>query len=189
MMALLNNYDGVIWKSKELGEMLAIPASRKRLITDAVEYAAESHQVGIVVDFEEVPKKSQADFRAFIGEFGPTLHAAGLKLMIALPARDDEYDYAFFGRETDAIILMNYDQHWPTSDPGPIAAQDWFMENLRQVLQVVPAQKIVVGIANYAYDWTETPKGKPKEARDFSIQEALLHAYESETEVEFDPSR
>ena len=107
--------------------------------------------------------------------------------MIALPARDDEYDYAFFGRETDAIILMNYDQHWMTSDPGPIAAQDWFVENLRQVLQVVPAQKIVVGIANYAYDWTETGKGKPKAAEEFSIQEALLHAYESETEVEFDP--
>ena len=127
-----------------------------------------------MVDFEEVPKKSQPDFRAFIGEFAPALHAAGLKLMIALPARDDEYDYAFFGRETDAIILMNYDQHWLTSDPGPIAAQDWFVENLRQVLQVVPAQKIVVGIANYAYDWTETAKKEPKHAEEFSIQEALL---------------
>ena len=30
----------------------------------------ESHEVGIVVDFEEMPKKSQPDFRAFIGEFG-----------------------------------------------------------------------------------------------------------------------
>jgi peptidoglycan-N-acetylglucosamine deacetylase len=187
MMGLLNNYDGVVWKSKELAELLAIPASRKRLIADAVEYASQSHQVGIVVDFEEVPVKSQADFRAFIGEFSPALHAAGLKLMIALPARDDEYDYAFFGRETDAIILMNYDQHWLTSDPGPIAAQDWFVENLRQVLQVVPARKLVVGIANYAYDWTETPKKEPKHAEEFSIQEALLHAYESETEVEFDP--
>ncbi len=108
--------------------------------------------------------------------------------MVALPARDDEFDYAFFGRETDAIILMNYDQHWLTSPPGPIAAQDWFVENLRQVLQVVPAQKIVVGIANYAYDWTETDKKQKAHAEEFSIQEALLHAYESETEIEFDPA-
>ena len=101
------------------------------------------------MDFEEVPDTSQANFREFIGQLAPSLHAVGLKLMIALPARDDAYDYKFFGKTTDAIILMNYDQHWLTSPPGPIAAQDWFMENLLQVLEVVPAQKIVVGVANW----------------------------------------
>jgi peptidoglycan-N-acetylglucosamine deacetylase len=186
MMGLLNNYDGVVWREKELALLLANPASRRHLISDVVEYAVEGHQAGIVVDFEEVPLKSQPNFREFVGELAPALHAVGLKVMIALPARDDEYDYAFFGRETDAIILMNYDQHWLTSDPGPIAAQDWFMENLRQVRQVVPAQKIVVGIANYAYDWTEPPKNGPRFAEEFSIQEALLHAHESEADVEFD---
>ena len=186
MMGLLNNYDGVVWRVKELALLLANPAARRHLISDVVEYAVQGHQAGIVVDFEEVPLKSQPSFQEFIRELAPALHAVGLKVMIALPARDDEYDYAFFGRETDAIILMNYDQHWLTSEPGPIAAQDWFMENLRQVRQVVPAQKIVAGIANYAYDWTEsTQKGTPH-AEEFSIQEALLHAHESEADVEFD---
>jgi peptidoglycan-N-acetylglucosamine deacetylase len=188
MMGLLNNYDGSVWRVKELSELLENATSRKNLIADTVEYAVEARQAGIVVDFEEVPLKSQVHFRQFIGDLAPALHAVGLKLMIALPARDDEYDYAFFGKETDAIILMNYDQHWLTSSPGPIAAQDWFTENLRQVLQVVPAQKIVVGIANYAYDWAETSKKETPRAEEFSIQEALLHAYESESEVEFDPA-
>jgi cellulose synthase/poly-beta-1,6-N-acetylglucosamine synthase-like glycosyltransferase/peptidoglycan/xylan/chitin deacetylase (PgdA/CDA1 family) len=107
--------------------------------------------------------------------------------MVALPARDDAYDYEFFGKQCDAIVLMNYDQHWQTSPPGPIAAQDWFVENLRQVMEVVPAQKIVVGIANYAYDWSEVPKHTAYSAQEFSVQTALLHAYESETQVEFDP--
>jgi spore germination protein YaaH len=106
--------------------------------------------------------------------------------MIALPARDDAYDYEYFGAQCDAIVLMNYDQHWLTSPPGPIAAQDWFVENLRQVLDVVPAQKIVVGIANYAYDWSTAPKKANEQAAEFSIQEALLHVEESETDVEFD---
>ncbi len=186
MMGLLNNYDGTVWRIKEMEELLANSASRQHLVKDVVEYAVEAHQSGIVVDFEEVPLNSQANFRQFIAELGLALHAASLKLMIALPARDDDYDYAFFGRETDAVILMNYDQHWLTSPPGPIAAQDWFMENLRQIRDVVPAQKIVVGIANYAYDWTETSKKEEHHAEEFSIQEALLHAHESETDVEFD---
>jgi len=186
MMGLLNNYDGQVWRVKEMAELLANPASRNRLISDVTQYAVLAKQAGIVVDFEEVPDKSQANFREFIGQFAPSLHAVGLKLMIALPARDDAYDYEFFGKTTDAIILMNYDQHWLTSPPGPIAAQDWFTENMRQVLDVVPAQKIVMGVANYAYDWTETSKKEAPHAEEFSIQEALLHAYESESEIEFD---
>ncbi|MGB7848830.1 MAG: glycosyltransferase [Candidatus Acidiferrum sp.] len=187
MMGMLNNYDGAVWRVAELEGMLANPAARHHLTTDVVEYAVEAHQSGLVVDFEEVPLKSQPHFREFIAELAPALHAVGLKLMIALPARDDAYDYAFFGRETDAVILMNFDQHWTTSPSGPIAAQDWFMENLRQIRDVVPSQKIVVGIANYAYDWAESSKKKEApHAQEFSVQEALLHAHESETDVEFD---
>jgi len=186
MMGLLNNYDGAVWKVKEMEGMMVSPQARQHLVRDVVQYAVEAHQSGIVVDFEEVPLKSQPNFRQFIAELAQGLHTANLKLMIALPARDDDYDYAFFGRETDAIILMNYDQHWLTSPPGPIAAQDWFMENLRQIRDVVPAQKIVVGIANYGYDWTESAKKEERHGEEFSVQEALLHAHESEADVDFD---
>src|SRR5260370_22081176 len=138
MMSLVNNYDGVEWRIKEMAQMLASSASRQNLVRNVVEYAVESRQAGIVVDFEEVPDDSQAHFRQFIGALAPALHSAGLKLMIALPARDDAYDYEFFGKQCDAIGLMNYDQHWLTSPPGPIAAQDWFVENLRHVFDAVP---------------------------------------------------
>jgi cellulose synthase/poly-beta-1,6-N-acetylglucosamine synthase-like glycosyltransferase/peptidoglycan/xylan/chitin deacetylase (PgdA/CDA1 family)/spore germination protein YaaH len=187
IMGLLNNYDGKDWKVPEMVEMLANPTARQHLVQDVTRFATDAHESGIVVDFEEVPLKSQPHFREFTAELAAGLHGAGLKLMIALPARDDDYDYAFFGRETDAIILMNYDQHWQTSPSGPIAAQDWFMENLRQIRDVVPAQKIVVGVANYAYDWTETGKKRPQlTAEEASVQTALLHAHESEADIDFD---
>ncbi len=186
MMAQLNNYDGAVWRVKELVGMLRSPDARRTLIQNTVEYAVQAHEAGIVVDIEEVPDSSQPHFRELIGELAQALHAVGLKMMVALPARDDAYDYEYFGKQCDAIVLMNYDQHWLTSPPGPIAAQDWFVENLRQVLEVVPAQKIVVGIANYAYDWSEAPKKASEQAEEFSVQSALLHAYESETQVEFD---
>jgi peptidoglycan-N-acetylglucosamine deacetylase len=185
-MGLVNNYDGVQWRIKEMAQMLANPAARKNLVRDITEYAVESHEAGVVVDFEEVPDASQVHFRQFIAALAPALHSAGLKLMIALPARDDAYDYEFFGKECDAIVLMNYDQHWLTSPPGPIAAQDWFVENLRQVFDVVPPQKIIVGIANYAYDWPLAPEKNHEGAAEYSIQEALLHVEESDTDVEFD---
>jgi len=186
MMGMLDNYDGAVWRIEEMAGLLASPAARALLIKNVTEYAVLAHQAGIVVDFEEVPDASQAQFREFASELAAALHAANLKLMMALPARDNSYDYQFFGKQCDAIILMNYDQHWLTSPPGPIAAQDWFVENLRQIKEVVPPQKIVVGIANYAYDWGETNQKGKWSGGEFSVQEALLHAHESETDVDFD---
>src|ERR1700756_3330667 len=186
VMGLLDNYDGQVWRIKEMAAMLGNRTARQSLIRDVVDYTVGAHQAGVVVDFEEVPDATQPHFREFAAELGPALHSVGLKLMIALPARDDAYDYKFFGKECDAVVLMNYDQHWLTSPPGPVAAQDWFVENLRQVMEDVPAQKVVVGIANYAYDWPEGRKKPNEVAKEMSVQEALLRAYESETEVEFD---
>jgi len=186
MMALLNNFDGVKWQNGEMVKMLARTEARQNLVRGVVEFAKESHEAGIVVDLEDVPDTSQANFREFAGELAPALHSAGLKLMIALPARNDAYDYAFFGKQCDAIVLMNYDEHWREASAGPIASQDWYVENLKQVMEIVPPEKIIVAIASYAYDWPEGKK-KNEPAQSFTIQEALLHAYESETQVEFDP--
>jgi len=186
IMGLLNNYDGQVWRVNEMVQLLANQEARHGLVREVIEYAVEAHQSGIVVDFESIPDQSQANFRELVSELGSALHAVGLKLMVELPARDDAYDYRFFGKECDAIVLLNFDQHWVSSPPGPIAAQDWFVENLHQVMQQVPAQKIVVGVANFAYDWPRKDDKKWASATEFSVQEALLHAFESETDIDFD---
>ena len=177
MMALLNNYDGVHWRIDDMVKLLENPLSRQRLVHDAVEFAVESHEAGIVVDFEEVPDTSQAHYREFAAELGPALHAVGLKLMLALPARDDAYDYGFFAKQSDAIVLMNFDEHWQTSPPGPIASQDWYVENLRQIGEVVPPTKLIVAVGSCAYDWSEGAQKTHEPAQPLTMQEALLHAF------------
>ena len=190
VMPLLNNYDGHDWRIPEMAAMLANEGSRRRLAAAVTNYVLTQKDPGIVLDFEEVSDASQANFNRFARELGLALHAANLKLMIALPARDFSYDYAYLAKQTDAIILMNYDQHWPTSPPGPISAQDWYLRNMQDIRKLVPAEKLVMGIANYAYDW-EVPRkrasGTPAPvAEAFAFQEAIVHAMESEAKVEFD---
>jgi cellulose synthase/poly-beta-1,6-N-acetylglucosamine synthase-like glycosyltransferase/spore germination protein YaaH/peptidoglycan/xylan/chitin deacetylase (PgdA/CDA1 family) len=188
VMGMLNNYDGQSWRIPEMEQLLANPAARANLVRDTVQYAIESREAGIVVDFEEVPQATEPHLQEFISELGPALHAVGLKIMISLPAQDDTFNYGFYGKQCDAVVVMNYDQHWPTSGPGPIASQEWFMDNLMDLLKVIPAQKMVVGVANYGYDWPEPDKKSHPPAKDLSVQEALLHAYESEAQVELDPA-
>src|SRR6202789_919598 len=83
------------------------------------------------------------------------MHATNLKLMVALPAADWSYDYKYLAAQADAVILMNYDLHYPTSDAGPIAPQDWFERNIDNIVKIVPADKIIMGIANYGYAWPQ----------------------------------
>ncbi|MBI3663545.1 MAG: glycosyltransferase [Acidobacteria bacterium] len=188
MMALVNNSDGSVWHTKELAELLARKAARQRLVELLTNYAANTRQTGLVLDFEEIPDDSQPHYREFVKELAAALHGVNLKLMVALPAADPIYDYKFVGSQADAIILMNYDQHWPTSPPGTIAAQDWYVRNLESTLREVPPQKVVVAVGSYAYDWGKPRKGEAAQrAKNKSFQEAMTTARESEATVEFDP--
>ena len=186
-MGMVNNSDGVVWHTAEMAAMLDSTTARAELVRELSAYGMNARQAGIVVDFEEIPAKSQPNFRRFVSELAVSLHALNLKIMVALPARDTSFDYAFFGRTTDAVILMNYDQHWVTSPAGPIAAQEWFSQNVEQTLQEVPAEKLIIAIANYAYDWPEPlPKDRHPVAASVSYQEAIVHAMESEAQIQFD---
>ena len=88
----------------------------------------------------------------------------------------EDQELKFLAANSDAILSMNYDQHETESDPGPIAGQDWFLANLRRVLEIVPKGKVICAIGNYGYDWTmsiPTKKGaKPNLSQGCARQRA-----------------
>ena len=189
VMSMVNNYDGKKgWCPPEMLQMLANPQARERLAVQLERYADAERQPGVVVDFESLPKSSEKDFEKFIHDLGEALHARGLKLMVALPAADFTYDYKYIASQCDAIILMNYDFHWPTSSPGPIAPQDWFARNIENMVKLVPADKLVMGIANYGYDWpAKTSRNLQPVARAVTFQQGVVTAVEAQSDITFDP--
>jgi cellulose synthase/poly-beta-1,6-N-acetylglucosamine synthase-like glycosyltransferase/peptidoglycan/xylan/chitin deacetylase (PgdA/CDA1 family) len=188
IMSMVNNYDGKTWVTKEMAEMLASPAARERLSKSLADFATSQHQAGVVVDFELMPQSSQPDFSRFIHDLAIAMHTANLKLMVAVPAADWSYDYKYLAEQADAVILMNYDLHYPTSDPGPIAPQDWFERDIQNIVKIVPPAKIVMGIANYGYDWPAKSKTVPHPiAQPLTFQQGIITAVESESDVTFDP--
>jgi peptidoglycan-N-acetylglucosamine deacetylase len=190
VMSMVNNYDGKKgWCPPEMLQMLANPVARERLARQLEEFAENERQPGIVVDFESLPKSSEQDFQQFIHDLAVALHSKGLKLMVALPAADWSYDYKYFASQADAIIVMNYDFHWPTSAPGPIAPQDWFERNIQNIVKIVPPEKIVMGIANYGYDWPAKSKRVAHPvAQAVTFQQGVITAVESGSDILYDPN-
>ncbi|MGH9715435.1 MAG: glycosyltransferase [Candidatus Acidiferrales bacterium] len=189
VMPMVNNYDDKNgWCPPAFLQMLANPAARKNLAEQLEAYAGERHEPGIVVDFESLPQSSQKQFESFVHDLSVSVHAKSMKLMVALPAADWTYDYKYFASQVDAIILMNYDFRWPTSPPGPIAPQDWFVRNINNMVKIVPPNKLIMGIANYGYDWPEPTKDDPHPvATSLSFQQGVVTAVESGADALYDP--
>src|SRR5262249_18968029 len=185
---LVNNFDPAAkqWVTNT-GEFLNNPAARQNFRSQLLTYLASDRFKGAALDFEEIPLKAQPGFRSLVQELGQDLHAKGLKLYVNVPVADKDYDYAALAAAADGLVLMNYDQHQITSPPGPVSAQDWFTDNIKQALKDIPKDKIICSIGNYGYDWAIAGKKRHVIGVDTNnVQEAWLHAQESDAEVTLD---
>ncbi len=186
IMPLLNNFNGQVWQSELVAKVLASPDSRRKMISTLTRYLKQNNYLGVNIDFEDIPRDAQENLRTFMKELYAACHPQGLLVSQDLPAADGDYDYRYYAGVNDFIVLMNYDQHWETSPPGPVASQDWFLTNIQNRLEAIPRNKLVIALANYGYDWTELG-GKRYEATPLSFQQAMRTASESEGSPEMDP--
>jgi len=185
---MVNNFDGSEWV--DIADFLNDAEARGRFRKQLAMFLATDRFRGVMVDFEAFPSAGQPGYVALLDELSADLHARGMKLYVSVPAHNTEFDYGAIAAPVDGVVVMNYDQHYPGAASGPVAAQDWFVDNLKFVVKAVPREKIICAIANYGYDWALKPKkGKlPAGEHDssVSVQEAWLAARDSDEDVTFD---
>src|SRR5438067_1913081 len=87
-------------------------------------------------------------------------------------------DAAAVARACDLVVLMAYDQHYMAGEAGPLCGIEWYRDLLDRTLASMPPAKLVIGLGNYAYDWTN--RKPPAEA--ISYQEALYLASDNHPE-------
>jgi cellulose synthase/poly-beta-1,6-N-acetylglucosamine synthase-like glycosyltransferase/peptidoglycan/xylan/chitin deacetylase (PgdA/CDA1 family)/spore germination protein YaaH len=197
---LVNNYDPVknIFQPS-IGDFLANPASRAHFIDQMDTFlAANPSYRGISLDFEEIPSEAQQSYMALLAALYQNFQARHLKLYVNTPVGDDDFDLKYIADHSDGILLMNYDQHVIGTDPGPIAAQDWFVDNLKAALKVAPKEKIICAVGSYGYNWETTIPAAPRKGQkaqaakvistqEMSTQDAWQDAEDADAQVELDP--
>ncbi|HLZ39552.1 MAG TPA: glycosyltransferase [Candidatus Sulfotelmatobacter sp.] len=185
---MVNNSDGTDWV--DISGFLNNPDARAVFRRQAGQFLSSGHYHGLMIDFESFPASGQPGFIALLQELSGDLHARGMKLYVAAQAHNTEYNYPAIANAADGVVVMNYDEHYPGGKSGPVASQDWFVDNLKFVLSVIPKEKIICAIANYGYDWVLKPKDGqlPPDVHDApsSAQEAWLAARDSEQDINFD---
>ena len=155
---LVNNFDGTDWI--DISAFLNDSGARANFRQQIDTFLGSDRYRGLMVDFEDFPKKAQPAFVTLLNELSIDLHAKGMKLYVSAPPGNSDFDYSGVGKAADGVVLMNYDQHYAGGGgtAGPIAAQDWFTGNLSQAKKLIPIDKLICAIANYGYDWVQRPK-------------------------------
>ncbi|MGA9075486.1 MAG: polysaccharide deacetylase family protein [Candidatus Sulfotelmatobacter sp.] len=186
---MVNNFNGTDWVGGITG-FLNDPEARAAFRKQVGIFLSSDRFRGLMVDFEAFPDSGQPGYVALLSELSADLHARGMKLYVSVPPHSKEFDYAAISAPADGVVIMNYDEHYPGAASGPVASQDWFVDNLKFAAGVIPKEKLICAIANYGYDWVLKPKeGKlPPDAHDSSVsaQEAWLAARDSDEDVIFD---
>jgi len=191
----LNNYNphNQSWDSnfgdvlKDAGKSAALRGQIIRFFT------ANPNYRGLSLDFESLTDDADPAYLNFIQQLYADMRSRGLHLYVNAAVATSDDDLKLIAANSDGLILMNYDQHQTTSDPGPVASQDWFVANLTRVLKIVPKEKIICAVGSYGYDWTMSipdprdkrhPKPKVLNTEDLSVSEAWQRASDADADLD-----
>ena len=186
VIPLLQNYKNEQWNSDILVRSISTEEQRQNLIAALLMSIEKYNFGGITIDIEEVPPSSQTDLFVFMKELRAAFKPRGLILAQAVPFDNPDWNYKAYAGVTDYLMLMAYDEHFSTGEPGPIAGQEWYESILKKRMAELSPNKTIVCFGNYGYNWANDKK----EAETVSFQESLLTAKESldsPTEIKFDP--
>ncbi len=136
-----------------ISSLLDNRANRVKIIKDIVSISVEYD--GVLIDFEGLgldqskSEKDKQNFNQFLAELKRQLNKK--QLSVALPPIDSQfagYDYKYIGEVADFVVLMAYNYHDPNS-PSPVAPFDKVDNTIKQTIEIIEPQKLVLGIPAY----------------------------------------
>ncbi len=171
--------------------------ARDNAICQILIYASLYKLDGINIDFENIYKEDKDALTQFIRELTPLLKEQELVVSIDVTIPDGSdtwslcYDRKALGEVVDYVMLMTYDQHWATSPvAGSVAQITWVEKNLLKVLEMVPREKLLLGLPFYTRLWleeeTESGNVKVTNPKVLSMDDARKMINENNAEVIWD---
>lgn len=163
---------------KRVHLFLTNPALQQKMIMSLRQWCQANKFQGINVDFENLMPQDYPLMIPFLERMKANFAPVHLSVSADLEA-GEKIDWRKASSICDFVVVMAYDEHGENSKPGPIAGISWYRDVVMRALRSIPREKLVVGIANYAYDWMEgrdwaepmTYQGALIQAQDFRQQE------------------
>lgn len=161
-LIMFTNLNGGRFDRNLVHLILRSPELRKKAVDGILEVVEREKAAGADIDFENVPPEDRRYFSQFMRELADALHPVGYMVTASVPAKLKEnpsqgwsgaFDYPLLASICDLVFVMAYDQHYATGAAGPVAGIDWVRAVCEYATTAVPADKLVLGVPSYGYDW------------------------------------
>ncbi len=166
--------------------LLLYPAAQDALIHNLVVLARQHGWAGYVFDLENLSPAALKAYPAFLAKARAALKAVGRESWVSTPFGDNDWDLKAFQQVSDTVVLMAYDEHWATGDPGPAASQDWFEKTLDRDMYGLDPNRTVITFGAYGYDWTIADAKGPGRADTVTFYDATQTAHDANADVQLD---
>ncbi len=137
-------------------------ALQDKVFDQIVEIMKEKGYVGLDVDFEYVNAEDAGDFQNFLRRAAERMHAEGFFVNVDLAPKTsagqqgllyEAHDYAAIGALADTVLLMTYEWGYTYGPPMAVAPLNQVRRVVEYGVSAIPSEKIMLGLANYGYDW------------------------------------
>jgi hypothetical protein len=142
--------------------------SQQTLITNLINLVQSRGAHGVNIDFEGVPSSQATNFANFMVNLANQMHTAipGSEVSTVLYAVDwnNVFDFSIMEPEVDHYIIMGYGYYYSgSSTAGPTDPLYQFGNSYNYTLSRsisyylndgVPANKLVLGLPSYGYEWS-----------------------------------
>ncbi|MDX8366950.1 glycosyl hydrolase family 18 protein [Cytobacillus sp. IB215665] len=136
--------------------------TRQKIIRQLLQYSQMYELDGINIDIENVNLEDGPLVTQFVREATPYLHEAGLVVSMDVTFISESENWSkFYEREkladvVDYMMVMAYDEHWASSPiAGSVASFPWVENNLERILEVIPNDRLILGVPLYTRIWEE----------------------------------
>lgn len=184
--------------SVELAEALfASPDVRAALLDNVIANMQAKGYTALDVDFEFLGSANAEKYAGFVAYCRDRLHPLGYGVMTALAPKtsDDQagalyegHNYSLLGQAADAVLLMTYEWGYTYGPPMAVSPIKPVADVVDYALTRIPAQKILLGISNYGYDFALPYTQGVSRATSVSTKRAFSLAAEYGAEIFFDES-
>lgn len=163
MMTITNTIEGGGFSGDITNAIFNNKEIEDALIANIIEILEAKNYYGLVVDFEYIRPADKENYTQFLTKLTNALHPLGFIVFSALAPKIkanqqgtlyEAHDYDAIGKIVDRVIIMTYEWGYLYGPPLAVAPLNSVKEVLDYAVTAIPAEKILMGVPNYGYDWT-----------------------------------
>lgn len=193
-LLVLTPFSGGAFNNQLVRTLVENEEIQKRVIEKLLDTVKDRGYAGVDIDFEYVLPGNSRQYAQFVGRVRERMNEQGFRVSVAVAPKVSDsqkgllvegIDYALLGENADSIFLMTYEWGYTYGPPMAVAPLNKVREVVEYALTRIPAEKLIMGIPNYGYDWILPYERGITRARTIGNVEAVNLAVENQAVIQF----